>query len=147
MLDEPRVKADKCRRVENIVGNRKSWAALWTVLLLFYKASLKQTSGSAEKILPQIKDILLDSKQHFVPTPASPRQLQIRPPSFILDEVRGYDFLSGHEKCKCIAPYSKKSTQNPNLFQQPSCTNSNSSFLLTGWFLIGKTLLSAAQRT
>lgn len=71
-------------------------------------------SGGAEKILPQVKEVL-DSKELFVPAPASPRLLQIRPPSFILDEVRGYDFLSGHEKCKCTAPVPK--TQTPNLFQ------------------------------
>lgn len=60
-MNVPGVKADEHRRAENAVGSRKNWAALWTVFLLFYKASLKQTSGRAEKILSQVKDVVLDA--------------------------------------------------------------------------------------
>ncbi|KFP06870.1 PHD finger protein 11, partial [Calypte anna] len=47
---------------------------------------------------------------------ASSKLLQIRLLSFILEEVRGYDFLSSHENCKRSAP-SLKSTPNLTCFK------------------------------
>ncbi|NWI53306.1 PHF11 protein, partial [Calyptomena viridis] len=60
-------------------------------------ASLQLLLGRVEKIPSHVKDVL-DKNQHFVPTSVSPGLPQIKPCSFILDQVRGYDFLSSREK-------------------------------------------------
>lgn len=57
-----------------------------------------------------VKNIRLDSREHFLPTAVSPRLPQISPYGFILDEVRETDFFSGCEKCKCTAAVSKAQT-------------------------------------
>ncbi|NXB25231.1 PHF11 protein, partial [Rhagologus leucostigma] len=54
------------------------------------------TWGVAQKTPSRVKNTVLDSKEHFVPTVVSPSLPQIRPYRLILDEVR-IDFV---RKCK-----------------------------------------------